>query len=111
MTIDKWCSKKKWCKYVNFFFIALFCASSCISWLIQFQNRLKQNVLTQEEIKDGWTSENRTKLGYSYYLVAFSMILFIFNIFIIFISIHRPFLKNKSRTIADKNPEGVIMLY
>ena len=90
---------------------AFFSASSCISWLIQYQTKLKQNVLTQEEINDGWTSDNRTELGYSYYLVAFSTCLFIFNIFIIFVAIRRPSLKNKSRTLADKNPEGVIMLY
>ncbi|XP_074597481.1 clarin-2 [Brevipalpus obovatus] len=92
-------------------FAALFCGAACLSWFVQYQNKLKYNVLTVEEINDGWTSENRSRFGYSYFLVALSMLLFLLNILIIFMAIKRPILRMKNRSSADKNPEGVIMLY
>lgn len=92
-------------------FLALFCGTACLSWFLQFQNKLKTNVLTQEEINDGWTSENRSRFGYSYYLVALAMLLFFLNILIVSLALKRPRLRGKNRSSANKNPEGVIMLY
>ncbi|XP_053213266.1 clarin-2-like [Panonychus citri] len=92
-------------------FGVLFSGAACLSWFIQFRNKLSRNVLTQEEINDGWSSENRSKLGYSYYLVLVSMGLFFLNKFIILLAVKRPRFRGKSRLSTDKNPEGVIMLY
>jgi len=92
---------------------ALFCTSACISFLIQYRNKLRKNVLTQDEINDGWSSTNLAWLGYSYFLVVIALGLFLLNILLIFIITRRPFLRRKVRTLQNKHSEtgGVIMLY
>ena len=95
--------------FVYNLFQALFCIGANTSWFIQYQSRLQRNVLTIEEQNDGWTSDGRAWLGYSYYFVSGALCLFILNMFLIYLAI-RPW-KNKPRTVNDKNPEGVIMLY
>jgi len=90
---------------------ALFCTGACISWLVQFRNKLRKNVMTNEEIKDGWTSENRARLGYSFFMVVIALGLFLFNVLLIGLATRRRSPRNKARQSTDKNPEGVIMLY
>jgi hypothetical protein len=91
---------------------ALFCTGACISWLIQFRSKLRRNVLTNDEIKDGWTSENRAWLGYSFFLVVGALGLFLLNVLLVALASRRPRgPRNKTRPQTDKNPEGVIMLY
>jgi len=88
----------------------LFSTGACISWLLQYRNRLRRNVLTSEEQNDGWTSEGRAWLGYSYFFVIASLALFVFNIFLVYLAL-RPSKSRPARQTNDKNPEGVIMLY
>jgi len=90
---------------------ALFCTGACISWLIQFRSKLRRNVLTTDEIKDGWTSENRAWLGYSFFLVVAALALYLLNVLLVALASRRPGPRNKPRPSTDKNPEGVIMLY
>jgi len=88
----------------------LFSTGASISWLIQFRNRLRRNVLTSDEQNDGWTSDGRAWLGYSYFFVIASLVLYVFNILLIYLAI-RPSKSRPARQSNDKNPEGVIMLY
>ncbi|RWS04900.1 Clarin-3-like protein [Dinothrombium tinctorium] len=90
---------------------ALFCTSACVSWLIQYRNKLRRNVLTQDEISYGWNSTNRSWLGYSFFFVVAALSLYLFNIFLVYLAVRRPWQKRQSRPSQDKNPEGVIMLY
>ncbi|KAI1305962.1 hypothetical protein HDE_01104 [Halotydeus destructor] len=90
---------------------ALFCMSSCLSWLIQFRTKLRRNVLSPEEQNDGWSSEGRASLGFSFFLVTLAMVLYLFNIFLVSLASRRPWRRTTIRTVSDKNPEGVIMLY
>ena len=68
-------------------------------------------MLTEDEIRDGWSSQNLAWLGYSYFLVVVALGLFLLNILLIFIITRRPFLRRKNLRPLNKNPEGVIMLY
>lgn len=36
---------------------ALFCTGACVSWIVQFRTKLRKNVLSPEELEDGWSSE------------------------------------------------------
>jgi len=88
----------------------LFSTGACISWLLQYRNRLRRNVLTTDEQNDGWTSEGRAWLGYSYFFVIASLALYVFNILLVYLAL-RPSKSRPVRQTSDKNPEGVIMLY
>ncbi|XP_054167216.1 clarin-3-like [Oppia nitens] len=89
---------------------ALFCMFGGISWLFQYKNSLRRNVLTQDEQSDGWTSDGRSWFGYSYFFVIIALVLFLLNIILVYLAI-KPSKIRETRTATDKNPEGVIMLY
>lgn len=89
---------------------ALFCTCAGISWLIEYRNSLRKNVLTDDEQNDGWTSDGRAWLGFSYFFVIIALGLYIFNILLVYMAI-KPWKNRSPRTTTDKNPEGVIMLY
>lgn len=96
-----------------------------VSWLAEYFVRLKTNVLTAEEVQNGWTSENRSHFGYSYYFVTLAFVLHLVNIFIISIVHFENWTgngngldgvncgNNKMATKRHSRPvcEGVIMLY
>jgi hypothetical protein len=90
---------------------ALFCTGACLSWIVQFRNKLRRNILSIDELEDGWTSDNRASLGYSFFLVLLAMGMYLFNIFLVSMATRRPWRRSASRPVTDKNPEGVIMLY
>lgn len=91
---------------------SLFCTGACVSWIIQFRTKLRKNVLTSEEIQDGWSSENRALLGYSFFLVVIALFLFLLNILLVSLATRKPWIQRRApRPLSDKNPEGVIMLY
>ena len=74
---------------------------------------LKANVLTAEEVANGWTSENRSQFGYSYYFVVLAFVLHLVNIFIVSI-VQTETWTNKAaakRQLRTSACEGVIMLY
>lgn len=64
-----------------------------------------------DEIEHGWTSENRAKLGFSFFLVVAALSLFIINIILVLMANNRICRRKHSRPMMDKNSEGVIMLY
>lgn len=91
---------------------ALFSTSACVAWLLQYRNKLRKNVLTQEELNDGWSSEQLAWLGYSYFLVVGALGLFLLNLQLVCLAARKPWQRQKQlRTLQNKNPEGVIMLY
>ena len=89
---------------------ALFCTGACVSWIVQFRTKLRRNVLTPEEIHDGWSSEARARLGLSFFMVVAALFLFLLNILLISLSSRRPSSKSSQKKV-DPSPEGVIMLY
>ena len=103
------------CFLMNWFLIfflclALFCTFGGISWLLQYRNSLRRNVLTEDEQSDGWTSDGRAWLGVSYFFVIIALLLFILNVLLVYLAV-KPCKSREPRTATDKNPEGVIMLY
>jgi hypothetical protein len=90
--------------------IALFCTCAGISWLLQYRNSLRKNVLTEDEQNDGWTSDGRAWLGFSYFFVIIALGLYVLNILLVYMAV-KPWKNRSPRSTTDKNPEGVIMLY
>ena len=101
---------KHWTDFLSYCGLALFCTFGGISWLLQYRNSLRKNVLTEDEQSDGWTSEGRAWLGFSYFFVIIALLLFVLNILLVYLAV-RPCKSREPRTATDKNPEGVIMLY
>lgn len=92
-------------------YAALFCTGACVSWLVQFRSKLRKNVMSVDEIEHGWTSENRARLGFSFFLVVAALSLFILNIILILMANKKICQRKHTRPMLDKNSEGVIMLY
>lgn len=81
-------------------------------WLVEYFVRLQTNVLSQEELQSGWTSENRSQFGYSYYFVVSAFVLHLVNIFIVSIVQFETWNQNKAAKRQSRALcEGVIMLY
>lgn len=88
------------------------CLLAMVTWLIEYFVRLQANVLTFEEVQNGWTSENRSQFGYSYYFVVLSFVLHLVNIFIISIVQFETWTNSKAAKRQTRSAcEGVIMLY
>lgn len=88
------------------------CLLALIAWLIEYFLRLKSNVLAMEEVQNGWTSENRSQFGYSYYFVVLAFVLHLVNIFIVSIVQFETWTSNKALKRQSRAAcEGVIMLY
>lgn len=90
---------------------ALFSLGAVISWVLQYYMKLKKNVMTKEELKSKWDSNNRSYFGYSFILVIVALCLYVINIIIVIIIIKQPWKIKVPKTKIQKNPEGVIMLY
>ena len=86
-----------------------------VSWLIEYFVRLQVNVLSVEEVQNGWTSENRSQFGYSYYFVVLAFVLHLVNIFIVSIVQFESWNAGASGKASKRHTrpvcEGVIMLY
>ena len=90
------------------------CLMSMFAWLVEYFIRLKGNVLMPQEVQNGWTSENRSQFGYSYYFVVLAFILHLVNIFIVSIVQSETWTSKGSEAAkrqARSACEGVIMLY
>lgn len=92
------------------------CLTAIVAWLIEFFARLQNNVLTNEEVQNGWTSESRSQFGYSYYFVVLAFILSLVNIFIVSLVRFESWTSDQSLSSSSKRHsratcEGVIMLY
>ncbi len=57
--------------------------SGLIFFSLEFHIYIKKNVLTKEQLESGWTSTDRAKLGWSFYLLLISLMLIITNILLI----------------------------
>jgi hypothetical protein len=100
---------------------ALFCTGACVSWLVQFRTKLRKNVLSPEEVEDGWSSENRARLGLSFFFVVIALSLFLLNVMLVSCVSRRrggSCCGSRHKTTSpshpfatDKNVEGAIMLY
>lgn len=90
------------------------CLTAIVAWLIEFFTRLQTNVLTSEEVQNGWTSESRSQFGYSYYFVVLAFILSLVNIFIVSLVRFESWTSDQSLSSKRHSRaacEGVIMLY
>ncbi|KAH9389679.1 hypothetical protein TYRP_007226 [Tyrophagus putrescentiae] len=88
---------------------SLFCGGATLTWIAQFLKNLRRNVLTEEEQNDGWTSEGKARLGYSFYFVLVASLLHLVNIALVYSATRTP--RRNKRAVLDKHPEGLIMLY
>lgn len=48
---------------------------------------INQNILTKEELQSGWTSTNRAKLGWSYYILLVAVLLIFVNIAVTYLTV------------------------
>lgn len=88
------------------------CLLAMVSWLIEYFVRLQVNVLTVEEVQNGWTSDSRSQFGYSYYFVVLAFVLHLVNIFIVSIVQFETWTSSKAAKRESRAAcEGVIMLY
>ncbi|KAG9509603.1 Protein cornichon-like 4, partial [Fragariocoptes setiger] len=55
--------------------IALLLLTTLIYWMVEYFSRLQRNVLTQDEIYNGWTSDGRSQFGFSYHLMAIALVI------------------------------------
>lgn len=96
--------------YIHPNIAGLFSFAAIVCWTLEYFNKLKKNVLTIEEVQNGWTSESRSQFGYSYYFVVVAFVLFLVNIFIVSLVQFDGWTANKKRAPRTMC-EGVIMLY
>lgn len=91
------------------------CLLALVSWFVEYFVRLQVNVLALEEVQNGWTSENRSQFGYSYYFVLLAFVLHLVNIFIVSIVQFETWTTSTTKAAAKRQSrpvcEGVIMLY
>ena len=87
----------------------LFSGAAGVAWMWQFLRHLSKNVLTEEEQNDGWTSNGKAYLGYSFYFVIVAGLFHLINMALIYAATRSP--RRNKRAAVDKHPEGLIMLY
>lgn len=88
------------------------CSLALVAWLVEYFLRLRSNVLSPEEVQNGWTSENRSQLGYSYHLVLAAFLLHLANISIVSLVQFETWTSQKAAKRQSRAAcEGVIMLY
>lgn len=81
-------------------------------WLLQYYKRLRFNVMSGEDRTDfSWTSEGKTDLGFSFWLVAAAVIVQFVNIIFIFSGTKEMRLKKNVKPIIEEKGNGAIMLY
>jgi hypothetical protein len=57
----------------------LFHLASLLLFTLEFHLFIKKNILTKDELEAGWTSENRSHLSWSFYILLASVALLIVN--------------------------------
>lgn len=88
-----------------------FSLCAMIVWSITFKKKLSKNVLDTSYLETGWSSEDTSTLGYSFWLILASLMVLILNITIIMLLTLRPWIKKQPKRNEASNPEGIIMLY
>ncbi|KFM72835.1 hypothetical protein X975_21364, partial [Stegodyphus mimosarum] len=81
---------------------ALSAMVSVFSWTVQYLTKFRRNVMTREELDQHWVSEYRSCLGFSFYLVVISILLFLVNIAALAIIIRQPWVDRKLRSELRK---------
>ena len=64
---------------------ALFHLLALVLFAVEFHVYIIKNVMTKEELDNGWVSLNRAQLFWSYYLLIISLVLITLNIVIIYL--------------------------
>ncbi|XP_022257811.1 clarin-3-like [Limulus polyphemus] len=82
-----------------------------IMWAVLFHTALKNNIMTQEEIEEKWTSKDKAYLSNSFWYVLIALIFYLLNNVLIYLAITQPWERRQPKAAPDQNPSGVIMLY
>lgn len=85
-------------------------AAVCM-WTVQYFQKLKDNVMSQEDLDNLWKSTDMASLGYSYWFVVGAVIVHILNIVAIYIGVRESRHKNVPEPISEEKTNGAIMLY
>lgn len=88
------------------------CLTSSCTWFIQFYAKLYKNVLPKEDIDNFWTSNGRSALGFSFWLIVIASLIHLVNILLIRWSIIKSKRKHQKpiKSLGEKSV-GAIMLY
>ncbi|VDO48011.1 unnamed protein product [Brugia timori] len=62
-------------KFSNKFVFAMSYSSALIIFLVQYVTTIQNNVLLSEHISSGFSTENRTRLSFSFYFVTTALVL------------------------------------
>jgi hypothetical protein len=90
-------------------FVGVFTLTAVILYVVLYYLDLRQNVLSEEDISELWTSENRTDLSFSFYFVVVAAILYAVNLLIIAFGGIQCTVVKYGRNINDKAMDGVMM--
>ncbi|XP_076363997.1 uncharacterized protein LOC143253673 isoform X1 [Tachypleus tridentatus] len=82
-----------------------------IMWAALFHTALINNIMTQEELEEGWTSKDKAYLSKSFWYVLIALFFYFINIVLVHLAITQPWERRKPKAVPDQNPNGVIMLY
>jgi hypothetical protein len=80
-------------------------------WAVQFYQKLQQNVLSQEDRDNQWSSANMAHYGYSFWFVVGATVVHFFNIAAIYIGTHTTREKKTPQPMIEEKSNGAIMLY
>ncbi|KAG8234231.1 hypothetical protein J437_LFUL007736 [Ladona fulva] len=89
----------------------IFNLAAVITWTIQFHQKLKDNVMTQEDLAINWSSRDMAHLGYSFWFVVGAVVVSVLNIIVIYFGANRPREKKGSNPVTEEKANGAIMLY
>ncbi|XP_046383119.1 clarin-3 [Ischnura elegans] len=89
----------------------MFNLAAVITWAVQFHKKLKDNVMTQEDLEIHWSSKDMAHVGYSFWFVVGAVIVSILNIVVIYFGTNKPREKKNVNPVMEEKGNGAIMLY
>ncbi|XP_013378705.1 clarin-3 isoform X2 [Lingula anatina] len=92
-------------------FACLFTFITVILFVVLFLTDLKNNVLEAKEIGIGWSSKDRTEVGYSFWLIVAATLCYLLNILFVIISGTQCKVFRKSKSHVNQNASDGMMMY
>lgn len=107
--------KTKWTTLLTMFCYLSLISSiiAAITWLLQYNLYLKNNILIAKDQLDGWYSKDLTTLGYGFYIVIVSILITSLNAYYLnyIRSKEKQCLKASENLPNEEKSNGDIMLY
>lgn len=89
----------------------IFNLAAVITWVVQFYQKLQDNVMTKDDLAINWTSKDMANLGHSFWFVVGAVIVSVFNIILIYFGTNKPREKKEINPVMEEKGNGAIMLY